>query len=77
MGIFVLLSSPLAVAQSPVEMESVVFLDELDLGLEGASVSPDGKTVLAHGAESAIFVIESEAPENNSKSNFILSLIHI
>ena len=47
LGIFVLLSSPLAVAQSPVEMESVVFLDELDLGLEGASVSPDGKTVLA------------------------------
>ena len=71
MGIFVLLSSPLVVAQSSVEMDSVVVLDEIDLGLEGASVSPDGKTVLAHGAESAIFVFESEEPENNSKSDFI------
>jgi len=71
MVIFVLLSSPLVVANSAVGMESVVILDELDLGLEGAAVSPDGKTILAHGAESAIFVIDSEAPANNSKSDFI------
>lgn len=71
LGILVLLSSPLVVAQSQVEMESVVVLDEVDLGLEGASVSPDGKTILAYGAESAVFVIESEAPGNNSKSDFI------
>ncbi len=69
--IFVLLSPPLVAAQSAVTMESVVILDELDLGLEGVAVSPDGKTILAHGADSAIFIIESEAPENNSKSDFI------
>tara|TARA_B100001996_G_scaffold28060_1_gene21480 strand:- start:33 stop:1268 length:1236 start_codon:yes stop_codon:yes gene_type:complete len=71
MGIFVLLSSPLVVAQSSVEMERFIVLDDSDLGLEGASVSPDGETILAHGAESAIFIIESEAPENYSKSDFI------
>ena len=71
MVIFVLFSSPLVVANSAVDMESVVILDELDLGLEGAVVSPDGKTILAHGVESAIFVIDSEEPANNSKSDFI------
>ena len=54
MGIFVLLSSPSVVAQSSVEMESVVVLDEIDLGLEWATDTPDGKTDLPKGAESAI-----------------------
>ena len=71
MVIFVLLSSPLVVAQSVVTMESVVILDEGDLGIEGATVSPDGKSILAHGSESAIFVIDSETPRNNSKVDFI------
>ena len=57
MGIFVLLSSPLAVAQSSVTMESIVILDELDLGVVGAEASPDGNSILAYGAESSIFVI--------------------
>jgi hypothetical protein len=70
MVIFVLLSSPLVVAQSVVTMESVVFLDEGDLGIEGATVSPDGKSILAHGDESAIFVMDSETPRNNSKVDF-------
>ena len=71
MVIFALLSSPLVVAQSVVTMESVVILDEGDLGIEGATVSPDGKSILAHGGESAIFVIDSETPRNNSKVDFI------
>jgi len=71
MVIFALLSSPLVVAQSVVTMESVVILDEGDLGIEGATVSPDGKSILAHGSESAIFVIDSETPRNNSKVDFI------
>jgi len=71
MVIFVLLSSPLVVAQSVVTMESVVILDEGDLGIEGAAVSPDGKSILAHGDESAIFVMDSESPRNNSKVDFI------
>ena len=70
MGIFVLLSSPLAVAQSSVTMESIVILDELDLGVVGAEASPDGNSILAYGAESSIFVIESDTPENNSKVDF-------
>ncbi len=70
MGIFVLLSSPLAVAQSSVTMESIVILDELDLGVVGAEASPDGNSILAYGAESSIFLIESDTPENNSKVDF-------
>ena len=70
LGIFALLSSPLAVADSAVTMESVVILGESDLGIEGATVSPDGNSILAHGAESAIFVIDSHVPENNSKVDF-------
>ena len=70
MGIFVLLSSPLAVAQSSVTMESIVILDELDLGVVGAEASPDGNSILAYGAESSIFVIESDTPENNSVVDF-------
>ena len=70
LGIFALLSSPLAVADSAVTMESVVILGESDLGIEGATVSPDGNSILAHGAESAVFVIDSYVPENNSKVDF-------
>ena len=70
LGIFALLCSPLAVADSTVTMESVVILDEFDLGIEGATVSPDGNSILAHGAESAIFILDSYAPENNSKVDF-------
>ena len=53
-------------AQSTVMMDSVVILDEGDLGIEGATISPDGKTIIAHGAESTIFVIDSGNPLNNS-----------
>ena len=62
----ILLFSPLTMAQSTVMMDSVVILDEGDLGIEGATISPDGKTIIAHGAESTIFVIDSGNPLNNS-----------
>ena len=67
LGVFALLSSTLVVADSAVTMERVVILGEFDLGIEGATISPDGNSILAHGAESAVFVIDSYVPENNSK----------
>jgi len=65
-GIIILLFAPLTMAQSTVTMDSVVILSEVDLGIEGATISPDEKTIIAHGAESTIFVIDSENPLNNS-----------
>jgi hypothetical protein len=65
-GIMILLFAPLTMAQSTVTMDSVVILSEVDLGIEGATISPDEKTIIAHGAESTIFVIDSENPLNNS-----------
>ena len=64
--IMILLFAPLTMAQSTVTMDSVVILSEVDLGVEGATISPDEKTIIAHGAESTIFVIDSENPLNNS-----------
>jgi hypothetical protein len=64
--IMILLFAPLTMAQSTVTMDSVVILSEVDLGIEGATISPDEKTIIAHGAESTIFVIDSENPLNNS-----------
>lgn len=65
-GIMILLFAPLTMAQSTVTMDSVVILSEVDIGIEGATISPDEKTIIAHGAESTIFVIDSENPLNNS-----------
>ena len=65
-GMMILLFSPLTMAQSTVTMDSTVILSEVDLGIEGATISPDGKTIIAHGAESTIFVIDSGNPLNNS-----------
>jgi len=66
-GIIILIISPLAMAQSAVSLDRIVILSEDDLGIEGAITSPDGKTIIAHGAESVIFVIDSENPQNNSQ----------
>jgi hypothetical protein len=65
-GIMILIFAPLTMAQSTVTMDSVVILSEVDLGIEGATISPDEKTIIAYGAESTIFVIDSENPLNNS-----------
>ncbi len=65
--IYSILMSPLAMAQSSVGLATVVRLGEVDLGLEGASISPDGGVVIAHGADSTVFLIDPESPENHSK----------
>tara|TARA_B100000579_G_scaffold184167_1_gene150093 strand:- start:23561 stop:24796 length:1236 start_codon:yes stop_codon:yes gene_type:complete len=69
-GVVTILLLPLAMAQSVVNMGGVVILDDLDLGIEGGDVSPDGEFVLAHGADSAIFLIASGVPFNNSRVEF-------
>ena len=50
-GVVTILLLPLAMAQSVVNMGGGVILDDLDLGIEGGDVSPDGEFVLAHGAD--------------------------
>ncbi len=64
--VLVLFLAPAVLAESAVEMREVVKLEEIDIGLEGASTSPDGEIVIAYGAESSIYRIESFTPGNNS-----------
>ena len=66
-AVIILLSLPLVSAESTVSLENLVRLEDADLGLEGATISPNGEIVLAHGADSAVFLIDSENPENNSR----------
>tara|TARA_B100000902_G_scaffold395822_1_gene455265 strand:+ start:759 stop:1994 length:1236 start_codon:yes stop_codon:yes gene_type:complete len=70
MAVVVLLFSSGSAAQSIVRMENIVILDEADLGIEGAVTSPDGEVILAHGAESSIFAIDSKNPSDNSRVDF-------
>ncbi|SVE17562.1 uncharacterized protein METZ01_LOCUS470416, partial [marine metagenome] len=65
-AVLVLFLAPAVLAESAVEMREVVKLEEVDIGLEGASISPDGEIVIAYGAESSIYRIESFTPGNNS-----------
>jgi len=55
------------ISESAVNLSDTIFLNESDLGLEGATISPDGKVVIGFGAESSIFAIDSVNPLNNSK----------
>ena len=71
MGAIVLLFSPMAAAQSVVDMGSVVILEEIDLGMEGIAESPEGDSILAFGSESTIFVIDPMIPANNSRVDSI------
>jgi len=66
-AVIILLSLPLVSAESTVSLENLVRLEDADLGLEGATISPNGEIVLAHGADSAVFLIDPENPENNSR----------
>jgi hypothetical protein len=66
-SIAILLISPITMAQSSVSMGDVTNLGEGDLGIEGAAISPDDKTVVAYGADSAIFILDSRTPFNNSQ----------
>ena len=63
----VLLLVQSAQAQSAVELGRLHSLGEGDLGIEGASISPDGELVIVHGKESAIFAVNSSSPEEFSK----------
>ena len=54
-------------AQSAVELGRTHSLGEVDLGIEGASISPDGELVIIHGKESAIFAVYSSSPGEFSK----------
>ena len=62
----VILLAPSSLAQSTVELEGSISLGDGDLGIEGISVSIDKGLILAHGANSGIFLIDSDSPENNS-----------
>ncbi len=67
LAVFFVLMCPVAMAQSTVGLGTVVSLGGVDQGLEGASISPDGSVVIAHGADSTVFLIDPENPENHSK----------
>ena len=67
LAVFFVLMCPVAMAQSTVGLGTVVSLGGVDQGLEGASISPDGAVVIAHGADSTVFLIDPENPENHSK----------
>jgi len=56
----------MAQSESIVILDEIEILDESDLGIEGVAVSPDGGVVIAHGADSAVFIIDSASPKNNS-----------
>ncbi|MDP6662382.1 MAG: WD40 repeat domain-containing protein, partial [Candidatus Thalassarchaeaceae archaeon] len=66
-GVIVLLLLQSVSADSAVELGEVVRLGEVDLGLEGAAVSPDGEIVITYGADSSIFLIEASHPQSHSK----------
>ncbi len=63
----VMIFPALAMAQSVVILNEIEILDESDIGIEGVSYSPDGGIVIAHGVGSAVFIIDSASPENNTR----------
>ena len=66
-SVIVLFLFPTVSADSAIELGEVVRLGEVDLGLEGATISPDGEIVIAHGADSSIFLIEATRPQAHSR----------
>ena len=65
-GLSIILLAPSSLAQSTVELGGSISVAEGDMGIEGISVSENQDLVLAHGANSGIFLIDSNSPENNS-----------
>ena len=65
-GFSIALVAPSSLAQSTVELGGSISMAEGDMGIEGISVSYNQDLVLAHGANSGIFLIDSNSPENNS-----------
>ena len=66
-AVFLILNCQIASAQSTVGMDDVVRLETIDLALEGASLSPDGRVVVAHGGDPSIFLIDPIEPRNHVK----------
>ena len=65
-GLSIILLAPSSLAQSTVELGGSISMGEGDLGIEGISVSDNHDLILAHGANSGIFLIDSNSPENSS-----------
>ena len=65
-GLSIILLVPSSLAQSTVELGGSISMAEGDMGIEGISVSENQDLILAHGANSGIFLIDSNSPENNS-----------
>jgi len=65
-GLSIILLAPSSLAQSTVELGGSISMGEGDLGIEGISVSDNHDLILAHGANSGIFLVDSNSPENNS-----------
>ena len=65
-GLSIILLAPSSLAQSTVELGGSIGMSEGDLGIEGISVSDNHDLILAHGANSGIFLVDSNSPENNS-----------
>ena len=66
-GLSIILLAPSSLAQSTVELGGSISMGEGDLGIEGISVSDNHDLILAHGANSGIFLVDSNSPENNSQ----------
>ena len=66
LGLSVILLAPSSLAQSTVELGNSINVGEGDMGIEGISISDNQEFVLAHGANTGIFLIDSNSPENNS-----------
>ena len=65
-GLSIILLAPSSLAQSTVELGGSIGMGEGDLGIEGISGSDNHDLILAHGANSGIFLVDSNSPENNS-----------
>ncbi len=63
----ILVTTTLVSALSAVKIDGSFSLKDEDVGLEGSSISPDGRIVVMHGSESAIFVVDALTPENFSE----------
>ena len=66
----IIISSPIAIAQSTILLGEIIELEESSIGLEGASISPSGDLVVAHGADSSIFLIDPQSPVNHTRASW-------
>jgi len=66
----ILITTPMVSALSAVRIDGSFSLKDGDLGLEEASISPDGGIVVVHGSEAEMFVIDAKWPENFSELNW-------